>query len=52
MIYYATNNQKQAFATEGGMKETCDEHEAQGKHHVIVLGALLVDRQLKTKINC
>ncbi len=43
MIYYATTNQKQAFATE----ERCGECEAQGKHYTIVLGALLVDRQLK-----
>jgi hypothetical protein len=47
MIYYATTNQKQAFVTEGGMKERCDEREAQGKHYAIVLGALLVDRRLK-----
>jgi hypothetical protein len=47
MIYYATTNQKQAFATEGGMKERCGEREAQGKHYAIVLGALLVDRRLK-----
>ena len=47
MIYYATTNQKQAFTTEEGMKERCDEREAQGKHYAIVLGALLVDRQLK-----
>ena len=47
MIYYATTNQKQAFATEGGMKERCGEHKAQGKHYAIVLGALLVDRWLK-----
>jgi hypothetical protein len=47
MIYYATTIQKQAFTTEGGMKERCDEREAQGKHYAIVLGALLVDRQLK-----
>jgi hypothetical protein len=39
MIYYATTNQKQAFATEGGMKERCDEREAQGKHYAIILGA-------------
>ncbi len=43
MIYYATTNQKKAFATE----ERCGEREAQGKHYTIVLGALLVDRQLK-----
>jgi hypothetical protein len=42
MIYYATTNQKQAFATEGGMKERCGEREVQGKHYAIVLGALLV----------
>ncbi len=42
MIYYATTNQKQAFATEGGMKERFGEREAQGKHYAIVLGALLV----------
>ena len=47
MIYYATTNQKQAFATEGGMKERCGERKAQGKHYAIVLGALLVDRRLK-----
>ena len=47
MIYYATTNQKQAFVTEGGIKERCDECEAQGKHYAIVLGALLVDRWLK-----
>jgi hypothetical protein len=47
MIYYATTNQKQAFATEGGKKERCDEREAQGKHYAIILGALSVDRQLK-----
>jgi hypothetical protein len=47
MIYYATTIQKQGFATEGGMKERCDEREAQGKHYAIVLGALLVDRRLK-----
>jgi hypothetical protein len=47
MIYYATTNQKHASATEGGMKERCDEREAQGKHNAIVLGALLVDRWLK-----
>jgi hypothetical protein len=41
MIYYATTNQKQAFAAEGGMKERCGEREAQGKR------ALLVDRRLK-----
>ncbi len=46
-IYYATTNQKQASTTEGGMKERCDEREAQGKHYAIVLGALLVDRRLK-----
>ncbi len=45
--YYATTNQKQAFAIEGGMKERCGEREAQGKHYAIVLGALLVDRRLK-----
>ncbi len=49
MIYYATTNQKQAFATEGSMKERCGEREAQGKHYAIVLGALLVDRRLKNK---
>ena len=47
MIYYATTNQKQAFTMEGGMNERWDEREAQGKHYDIVLGALLVDRQLK-----
>jgi hypothetical protein len=47
MIYYAKTNQKQAFATEGGMKERCGERKAQGKHYAIVLGALLVDRRLK-----
>jgi hypothetical protein len=47
MIYYATTNQKQAFAMEGGMKERCGEREAQGKHYAIVLWALLVDRRLK-----
>ncbi len=47
MIYYATTKQKQASTTEGGMKERCDEPEAQGKHNAIVLGALLVDRGLK-----
>jgi hypothetical protein len=47
MIYYATTNQKQASMTEGGMKERCNEREAQGKHNVIVLGALLVDRRQK-----
>ncbi len=43
IIYYATTNQKQASTTEGGMKERCNEREAQGKHNAIVLGALLVD---------
>ncbi len=47
MIYYATTNQKQASTTEGGMKERCNEREAQGKHNAIVFGAFLVDRQLK-----
>ncbi len=47
MIYYATTNQNQAFATEGGMEERCDERKAQGKHYAIVLGALLVDKRLK-----
>ena len=47
MIYYATTNQNQAIATEGGMKERCGEREAQGKHYANVLGALLVDRRLK-----
>ena len=47
MIYYATTNQKQASTTKGGMKERCNEREAQGKHNTIVLGALLVDRWLK-----
>jgi hypothetical protein len=47
MIYYATTNQKQASTTEGCMKERCGKREAQGKHNAIVLGALLVDRQLK-----
>jgi hypothetical protein len=47
MIYYATTNQKQAYATKGGMQERCDERKAQGKHNAIVLGALLVDRRLK-----
>ncbi len=47
MIYYATTNQKQASTTEGGMKERCDEREAQGKHYAIVLGALLVETRLK-----
>ena len=47
MIYYATNNQKQASPMEGGMKERCNEREAKGKHNAIVLGALVVDRQLK-----
>ncbi len=47
MIYYATTNQKQAFAMEGGMKERCGEGEVQGKHYAIILGALLVDRRLK-----
>jgi hypothetical protein len=47
MIYYATTNQKQASMTEGGMKERCEEREVQGKHYVIILGALLVDRRLK-----
>ena len=47
MIYYATTNQKKAFATKGGMKERCDEREAQGKHYAIVLGAFLVNRRLK-----
>jgi hypothetical protein len=47
MIYYATTNQKQAFVTEGGMKERCNEREAQGKHYAIILGALLVDRLLR-----
>ena len=47
MIYFATPNQKQAFVTEGGMKERCYKREAQGKHYAIVLGALLVDRWLK-----
>ncbi len=47
MIYYATTNPTQAFATEGGMKERCDERQAQGKHYTIVLGALLVDRRQK-----
>jgi hypothetical protein len=47
MIYYATTNQKQAFATEGGMKERCGKRKVQGKHYAIVLGALLVDRRLK-----
>ena len=46
MIYYATTNQKQA-STKGGMKERCDEREAQRRHNVIVLGVLLVDRWLK-----
>ena len=35
------------FATEGGMKERCNERKAQGKHYAIVLGALIVDRRLK-----
>ena len=48
MIYYATINQKQAFATEGDMKERCDKRGAQGKHYAIILGVLLVDRRLKT----
>ncbi len=43
MIYYAKTNQKQAFDTEGGMKEKCNERETQGKHYAIVLGASLVD---------
>jgi hypothetical protein len=47
MIYYATTDQKQASTLEGGMKEKCNERKAQGKHHAIVLGALLVDRWLK-----
>ena len=47
MMYYATTNQKQASTTEGGMKERCEEREVQGKHYVIILGALLVDRRLK-----
>ena len=47
IIYYASTNQKQAFATEGGMKERCNECKAQGKHFAIVLGALIVDRRLK-----
>jgi hypothetical protein len=46
-ILHTTTNQKQAFVTEGGMKERCGEREAQGKHYAIVLGALLVDRRLK-----
>ncbi len=41
MIYYATTNQKQAFVTEGGMKERCDECEAQGKHYAIVFGGII-----------
>ena len=49
MIYYATTNQKQAFVTEGGMKEKCDEREAQGKHYAIVLGAFLGDRRLQIR---
>jgi hypothetical protein len=47
MICYATTNQKQASTMEGGIKERCDEREAQGKHYAIVLGELLVDRWLK-----
>jgi hypothetical protein len=47
MMNYAATNQKQAFVTKGGMKERCKDRKAQGKHHAIVLGALLVDRQLK-----
>ncbi len=34
------------------MKERYDEREVQGKCNAIVLGALLVDRWLKSKINC
>jgi hypothetical protein len=52
MICYATTNQKQASTMEGGMKERYDEREVQGKCNAIVLGALLVDRWLKSKINC
>jgi hypothetical protein len=48
MLYSATTSQKQAFPMEGGMKEMCDEREVQGKHYAIVLGALFVDRRLKT----
>ncbi len=33
--------------TEGGMKERCNEREAQGKHYAIVLGALLVGKTAK-----
>ncbi len=48
MIYYATTNQKQASTTEGGMKEKRDKQAGgAGVAHAIVLGALLVDRQLK-----
>ena len=37
-ILHTTTNRKQAAATEGTMKGTCDKQEAWGKHDTIVLG--------------
>ena len=42
------NNQpKTGFHDRGGYEGRCDERDAQRKHYAPVLGALLVDRQLK-----
>jgi len=48
---HTTTNQKQAAATEGTTEGRRDEREARGKQGTIVLMALEVEEELKTKIN-